>query len=117
KIEASASFFYSRINDYLLVQTGVMKPAVMADDLSGGMGDMPGMADDMVDMRNAIITRNLDAETWGLESEIAYTFAENWRFNLSMASVRGRNQTDNTHLAQMPPLEVRSGLNYANELW
>ena len=117
KIDASASIFFNHIDDYLLVQTGVMKPALMSDGMPDGMDDMAGMPDDMMGMRNATVTRNVDATTWGLESEITYSFTDNWRINISMASVRGRNKTDHTYLAQMPPFELRSGVYYANEKW
>ncbi len=97
-LQGSVSLFYSQIDDYLLIQSGFAKPM-------------------NADTRTAVITRNIDATTWGLEADINYTFADHWRAEASVASVRGSNNTDDTHLAQLPPLEFRTGLNYNRPLW
>ncbi|MEX2353952.1 MAG: TonB-dependent copper receptor [Gammaproteobacteria bacterium] len=93
------SLFYNEIDDFLLIQRGILKPA-------GMMGT-----------RDATITRNIEAQTWGLEVDATYALTTNWVANATLASVRGSNKTDDTPLAQIPPLEVRLGLNYNSETW
>jgi len=97
-LTASVSFFANRIDDYILIESGVVKPA--------GMGT-----------RTATIARNVDATTWGGEASLAWEFADGWRADFSLASVRGVNETDSRPLAQQPPLEGRIGLGYATPVW
>lgn len=98
RVKGSMSMFYNQIDDYLLIQTGIAKPNGMM-------------------MRNASVTRNIDAVTWGLEADISYSWTDNWRTEATLASVRGTNETDDTHLSQMPPVEVRLGLYYTAPTW
>lgn len=114
RLSASVSAFANTIDDYLMIETGVMKPAA-----SPGMGAMDGMdsMDGMDDMRSASIVRNIDARTWGLEMDLNYRWRDNWRTELTLSSVRGANDTDNTTLAQLPPLEARLGLYYELPDW
>ena len=97
-LKGSVSLFYNQIDDYLLIQSGFAKPT---DDGT----------------RNAVITRNVNATIWGLEADLNYTFADHWKVEASVASVRGNNETDNTHLAQLSPLELRTGLYYNHPVW
>ncbi len=100
KLTASLSGFYSKINDYLMVQSNYVKPNVT------GMGT-----------RTASIVRNVDATTWGGEAGIAYQLADAWKVDATLAYVHGDNDTDGTALAQLPPLEGRLGLTYDNKVW
>jgi iron complex outermembrane receptor protein len=110
RLQASVSVFNSNVDDYLMIQSGVMKPAA-------AMGGMPGMGMGMPAMRSTSIVRNIDARSWGLEFDSQYRFATNWRAELSLASVRGANDTDGTALAQLPPLEARFGVYYDRGDW
>lgn len=98
RLKGSVSLFYSEIDDYLLIQSGFAKPTATGT-------------------RNTVVTRNVDATTWGMEADINYAFTDNWRAEASLASVRGNNETDNTHLSQLSPLELRLGLSYTNPTW
>ncbi|MBV2192086.1 MAG: TonB-dependent copper receptor [Proteobacteria bacterium] len=89
---ASVSGFYGRINDYILI-------------------------DNSRKLKNALLTRNVDATTWGGEAGLAYAFNANWKADATLAYVRGDNDTDGTALAQLPPLEMRLGLTYDNRVW
>lgn len=100
--EGSASFFVSRIDDFLMVESNYSK-AVM-----GGM---------MGGTRNASIVRNIEARTWGFELDGQYHFNDNWRSELTLASVRGANESDNRTLPQLPPLEARLGLYFDHNDW
>jgi len=94
------SAFYSKIDDYILVQSNYTKPALM------GMGS-----------RTTTVARNIDATTWGGEAGINYAFSPQWKGMMSLAYVRGTNDTDDHALAQMPPLEGRFGLDWDNGKW
>jgi iron complex outermembrane receptor protein len=90
----SASLFVSRIEDYILIDTVVPnKPA------------------------NTIVTRNVDARTWGGELEHAVVLADAWTLASTLAYTHGENRTDGGSLAQMPPLEGRLSLTWARDRW
>ena len=93
---ATLSAFAGRIDDYILVQSGVART-------------MP--------MRTATLTRNVDARTLGLEAGIGRVFARLWKAEATLAWVRGENETDGTPLAQQPPLEARFSLVREDPLW
>ena len=93
---ASVSGFYSKVNDFILIQSGVVKAAPA---------------------RTITVTRNINATTWGAEAGLAYQLAESWKLDGSLAYVRGSNDTDGTALAQISPLEGRIGATYDNSVW
>ena len=97
-LSGSISAFYSKIADFILIQSNVNKGTVM----------MPRMA---------AIARNVNASTWGAEAGLAYQLADNWKLDGSLAYVRGNNDTDGVALGQMPPLETRLGATYDNKVW
>ncbi|MFM1895941.1 MAG: Colicin receptor precursor [Pseudomonadota bacterium] len=107
--DGSISTFVSDIEDYLMIQSGYMKPAMAM----GGMMPMPGMTT----MRSASIVRNIDARTWGVEVDGQYRINDDWRTEVTLASVRGANDTDGRTLPQLSPLEGRIGLYYDNTVW
>lgn len=99
-LQSFVSAFYSKVDDYILVQRNYVKPALM------GMGT-----------RTTTIVRNVDATTWGGEAGIQYAFTPQWKGLASLAYVRGENDTDGHALGQMPPLEGRFGLDWDNGKW
>ena len=94
-LNLTASAFYNRINDYILIQSGITKGT----------------------MSNIVIARNVNATTWGGEIGATYTLHPHWTLDSSLHYVRGDNLSDNTPLAQMPPLESRLGVTYDNPIW
>ncbi len=99
KLSGSVSAFANRIDDYLLIQSGYVKPV-------GMMGT-----------REATLTRNIDAHSWGGEAELGYAINERWSANASLAYTRGENDSDGTALAQIAPLETRFSLGYDDKIW
>jgi iron complex outermembrane receptor protein len=99
RLKGSVSMFYNEIDNYLLIQSRVNKSTGTTS------------------ARSTTITRNVDATSWGIEVDLNYAFNDRWRIETSLASVRGTNETDNTHLSQIPPVELRLGLNYSNPTW
>ena len=91
----TASAFYSHVNDFILIQSNVTK------------GSKTGIS----------ITRNIKASTWGGEIGATYAINQLWKLDGSLNAVRGNNLTDNTPLAQMPPLESKFGLTFDNHTW
>jgi len=90
-LSASLSAFYAHIDDYILI--------------------------DQVSKPGATVVRNIRARTIGLETGLAYRLASHWQTDASLAWVHGRNRSDGSALAQMPPLEGRFGLNWDNGTW
>ena len=97
-LSGSASVFYNEIEDFLMIETGYVKPAMMGT-------------------RSASIARNIDARSWGLELDGQYVINPDWKVSMTLASVRGANDTDGRTLPQLPPLEGRLGLHYDNSVW
>lgn len=95
-INISTSAFYNQIDDFILIdyRTGY----------STNWGSV-GTA------------RNINAHTYGLEADAGYKFADYWKLSGSVAYVRGRNETDNLALAQLPPLEGKIGLTWDDKKW
>ncbi len=93
---ATVSAFAGRIDDYILIQSGVARtqPA-----------------------RAATIARNVDAKTRGLEAGVGRAFAKHWKADAALAWVRGENDTDGTPLAQQPPIEARIAITREDAAW
>ncbi len=98
-LDFSVSLFVADFDDFILVQSNYAKP-------SGMMGT-----------RNAVITRNIDASSFGGEAGLAWHPDEHWELDTSLAWVRGENDTDARPLAQLPPLEARLALAYTRNNW
>ena len=98
-IDFAVAVFASDVRDFNLVQSNYAKP-------SGMMGT-----------RLAVVTRTIDASTWGGEVSAGWRFAEHWRADASLAHTRGTNDTDGRPLAQIPPLESRLALAYMRATW
>ncbi len=89
-VQASASLFYSRIDDFILIES------------KGAMG---------------AVARNVDATRYGGEAELNWRFARNWKAGSALAWVWGSNDSDKRPLAQTPPLEARFSLGYDDATW
>jgi iron complex outermembrane receptor protein len=94
RLQASAALFASRVDDFILIESGVRKG-----------------------MRTATIARSIEATTFGGEATVAIDLSEAWRLDTSVAAVRGENRTDDLPLAQQPPLETRVHLAYTSGAW
>jgi iron complex outermembrane recepter protein len=90
----SVSGFASHVDDYLLIESNVRKG-----------------------MRLTSITRNVEARTYGAEADLALALVPGLRASGSLMWVRGENETDGLPLAQMPPLELRAGLDWQRDAW
>jgi iron complex outermembrane receptor protein len=96
------SLFHGKHDDYILIQSQYEK--------SSSMGMTP--------MRRAsTVGRNIDAMTWGGEAGVSYRFTSALKGAASLAYTRGRNQSDHRALAQIPPLEGRFSLDWAQGAW
>lgn len=95
---ASLAGFFGKIDDFILIQSNYIKPATMGT-------------------RSTTVTRNIDATLWGGEAAASYSVNRQWTVDGSLAHVRGSNDTDNLTLAQLPPLEARTGLSFNNGTW
>ncbi len=104
-VSGSVSAFYNKITDFILIQSQVFKGMTMP---------MMGMPASPIYVTAA---RNVNATTYGAEAGAAWQLADNWKLDGSLAYVRGTNDTDGTPLGQIPPLEVRLGLNYDDKVW
>ncbi|MBM3856021.1 MAG: TonB-dependent receptor, partial [Verrucomicrobia bacterium] len=113
----SISAFASRLDDFILVQSGFAKsaPASSGSGATTGLGGMTSAP--VPTTRTATVTRNLDAATWGGEADLGCRLAADWKLDASLAYVRGENKTDARPLAQLPPLETRLGLSYTRRSW
>jgi iron complex outermembrane receptor protein len=90
----SISAFRADVDDYILIQSNYMKG-----------------------MRRTTIVRNIDAATWGGEVDVEYVLRPSLRLTGTLAYTQGRNDTDDLALAQIPPLELRAGIDWARGPW
>ncbi len=88
----SLSLFANRVDDYILVDYSSMMK------------------------RNGAV-RNVDAASHGGELGVGRALGRHWSVDGSLAYVRGANRTDDRPLPQIPPLDARLGLNYAERAW
>jgi len=96
QLQLSASAFYSRVNDYILIDNTKKK------DAKG---------------QPVPIVRNIDATTYGGELGASYAWSRHVQSGVSLAYVHGSNRTDHTALAQIPPLDSRFTLDYDDGTW
>ena len=94
---AFVAAFANRVDDFLLVQSGVVKP--------GAMGP-----------RTAVVVRNVDARTIGAEAGASQRVGA-LLADVSVAWVRGSNVTDARPLAQTPPLDARLSVSWQGTRW
>jgi iron complex outermembrane receptor protein len=93
-LQGFVSAFYSKVDDYILIESQYRKGASAVT-----------------------VARNVDATTWGFEAGANYRFTPNWKGMASLAYVRGKNDSDDHALGQMPPLEGRLGLDWEGSQW
>jgi iron complex outermembrane recepter protein len=87
----SASLFANRVRDFVLID-------MRAPDAPAG----------------AVVTRSVDARSYGGELEYGRRLGDRWSADVAMAYTRGTNTTDDVPLAQIPPFEARLAVNYAS---
>ena len=92
KQSASISAFYGKINDFILMSWDT------------GMKMVNGVS-------------NIDAQMYGVEASYGYQISNQVKFISSANYVRGKDETNNRPLPQLPPLEGRLGLSYDNQKW
>lgn len=93
-LSTSVSGFVSKVDDYILIQSGVRKGT-----------------------RMTTVVRNVDARTWGGEIDASYEWNPRWTTSAALAYTRGDNRSDDLPLAQTPPLEARLMLDYRGASW
>lgn len=92
RVNLSASVFYNNADNFILADyTNPMK--------------MNG------------VSRNIDETTYGGEIGANVNINSHWKVESSVSYVRGENNTDDTALAQIPPLEARLALTYSQPRW
>ncbi|MBA5761471.1 TonB-dependent copper receptor [Vibrio sp. 404] len=84
----SASLFYAKLSDYILIDTQSMPNA-----------------------------RNIDATLYGGEASIEYALTQRLSTTATVAYSHGDNDTDNVPLGQVSPLEGRLMVNYEYNNW
>ncbi len=92
RFEAGASVFMNKIKDFILVDAS-------SETYTSGAYYTPS-------------SRNIDAQTHGVELTSSYALTNVVKFNSSVAYVKGKNETDGLPLAQLAPLEGRLALAY-----
>jgi iron complex outermembrane receptor protein len=92
RFEAGASVFMNKIKDFILVDAS-------SETYTSGAYYTPS-------------SRNIDAQTHGVELTSSYALTNVVKFNSSVAYVKGKNETDGLPLAQLAPLEGRLAIAY-----
>lgn len=63
------------------------------------------------------VVRNVDAATAGFELSGQYRLSASWNAQATLAGTWARNRTDGRPLPQIPPAELRLGLDYSEGAW
>ena len=84
------SVFYNKISDFILLRYGNM-------GISG--------------------VSNIDAHTYGAELSYAQNINDQVKVISAVSHVRGKDETNNRSLPQLPPLEGRLGVSYDDKKW
>lgn len=125
RLQGSASVFYAKVNDFILLYSGSAVAPFPGGPL--GAGTLPGgagclAASGLSNSRNhgtgsCLASGNVDVTRYGAEFDLAYSLTDAMTLRGSLAYVRARNNTMGTPLAQTPPLEARLGLDYQIGAW
>lgn len=83
KVKYNVSLFYSKIKDFILIQSTATPSAA-----------------------------NIDATLYGSEADLTYTLSANWTATATLAVTHGNNDSYNRPLPQIAPLEATLGLTY-----
>ncbi|MDO5687083.1 MAG: TonB-dependent copper receptor [Neisseria sp.] len=92
------------------LNAGVM---YQGDKVSGSLTVFGGRVNDFI-LVDGMKARNINANRYGFEGDIAYAFAPNWKVGTALAYTYGQNKTDDRPLAQTPPLEAKTYIGYDN---
>jgi iron complex outermembrane receptor protein len=95
--EISVTGFYDWADDFIARDRARLQQGVFEND-------------------GAQIYRNVEAELWGAETEVIYSFDAPFTVKAWVAYVRGTNTTDNRDLPQIPPLSGRVAAAYTLDL-
>ncbi len=95
KFSVTASTFYNKINDFIIV------------DSRSGYTTGSGTPS----------SRNVDVHTYGAELTAGYVVSDLIRLNSSVNYVKGKNETDDLPLAQVAPLEGRFAVTYDDKIY
>ncbi len=93
KMNISASAFYNRVNDFILINYNQLGAGVIG------------------------VATNIDAQTYGAELAGSYRVNDWLKLNTSIAYVQGKDLTNDRPLAQLPPLEARFGFTVDHQRW
>lgn len=94
----SATAWYDDVDDYVLRDRAAGQDGVLRSD-------------------GASIYRNVSAELYGAETELAWRWRPAWVARMSLAYVHATNTSDDRPLAQTPPLEGSLGLEHERAAW
>ncbi|NVJ93272.1 MAG: TonB-dependent receptor [Methylocystaceae bacterium] len=98
KWSVGSSVYYDRVQDYILRDKARGQSGVL---LSNG----------------ADIYRNVNATLTGIELSGSIDLNENWLLKANAAYTYGQNEEDNRPLAQIPPLEFGTSIEYSTADW
>ncbi len=94
----TGTVFYDKVQDYILRDKARAQDGVL-------------LADD------AAIYRNVGATLAGVELGGDFTFDRNWKVGARLAYTYGENDEDNRPLAQIPPLQLTTSVEYGTGEW
>ena len=99
----SVSAFYGRVDDYILIYSGMM-PSPRLDNCASGM-------------MSVTCSGNIDAERYGFEADVKGQLTDAITLKSNIAWVRAHNDTHDRALAQTPPLDLTISLEHQGEAW
>jgi len=94
----NGSVYYDRVEDYILRDLARAQDGILLND-------------------NATVYRNVDATLTGFEMSGSYRIDDQWSLGGQASYTYGKNEEDGRPLAQTPPLEFTTSLEYTVSDW
>ncbi|MDR1460630.1 MAG: TonB-dependent copper receptor [Campylobacteraceae bacterium] len=95
------------------IDTGIL---YKDDSVRGSFNVFASQINDFILIYSNNTARNIDARRYGFEGEAEWEFIKNYKLGLAAAYTYGKNRSDDKALAQTPPFEIRSLLEYDNDI-
>jgi iron complex outermembrane receptor protein len=86
------------------------------ESLRGSFNLFASEIDDFILVYSNSTAKNIDARRYGFEGEAEWEFVKNYKLALSAAYTYGKNRSDDKVLGQTPPFELKSSLEYDNDI-
>lgn len=115
RVKGSVSLFYAKVDNAILVYTGMQSGAAnnALCQTTSGLSNVRHHNG----MMSCVASGNIDATRYGVEADLTYRITDSTTLRGTLAYVHATNDTFGVPLAQTPPMEVKLGVDHAMGEW